>query len=58
MKGEELFTHLSGGVNSVFSLNFSSAGKGPFMASNAKICPRGALFLGEGGIGVRDMAPP
>ena len=27
----------------VFSLSFSSAGKGPFMAGKAKVCPRGAL---------------
>ena len=36
------------GVKSVFSLNFSSAGKGPFMAIRQKICPRGSLFLGGG----------
>ena len=49
MKGEELFTHLSRGVNSVFSLNFSSAGKGPFMASNAKNMPQRCTFPGGGG---------
>ena len=26
-----------------FSLNFSSAGKGPFMAGKTKICTRGAI---------------
>lgn len=42
----------------VFSLKFSSAGKGLFMGSNAKKCPRKTLtLLGEGGSGVRDMAP-
>ena len=43
----------------VFSLKFSSAGKGPFMASKAKkICARGALPWGDGGSGVEDMAHP
>ena len=38
------------------SLNFSSAGKGPFLTGKAKnICQR-HTFLGEGGGGVRDMA--
>ena len=32
----------------VFLLNFSSAGKGSFMASKAKICPGGALSWGRG----------
>ena len=30
--------------NAIFSLNFSSADKGPFIASKGKICTRGALF--------------
>ena len=44
----------------VFSLKFSSAGKGPFMASKAKkICARGGTSLGgRGGSGVEDMAHP
>ena len=46
------------GGGAVFSLKFSSAGKGPFMGSNAKKCARKTLtLLGEGGSGVRDMAP-
>ena len=46
------------GGGAVFSLKFSSAGKGLFMGSNAKKCPRKTLtLLGEGGSGVRDMAP-
>ena len=40
----------------MFSLNFNSAGKVPFMASKAKKCARGALSWGEGGSEVRDMA--
>ena len=40
-------------VQSVFSLNFSLAGKGPFMANKAK-----NISGGEGGSGVRDKAPP
>ena len=45
-------------IISVFSLNFSSAGKGPFMASKAKNMPQRCTFpRGEGGSGVRDMAP-
>ena len=32
----------------VFSLHFSSAGKGPFLTSRAKICSRGALSWGWG----------
>ena len=41
---------------SVFSLNFSSAGKGPFMDGKAK----NIYFSsgGGGGRGVRDMDPP
>jgi len=47
----------------VFSLNFSSAGKGLFMASKAKNMPQRSTFLGGGEgrggrSGVRDMAPP
>ena len=35
----------------VFSLKFSSAGKGPFMASKAKkICARGGTSLGGRGL--------
>ena len=45
----------------VFSLNFSSTGKGPFMTSKAKnMAQRCTLnFLGGGGCGsgVRNMAP-
>ena len=43
----------------VFSLNFSSAGKGPFMASKAKnMCHRLHTFLGEAGdSGERGMDP-
>ena len=49
-------------IQKVFSLNFSSAGKGQFMASKAKNAHR-RTFLGggggrEGGTGVRDMALP
>ena len=43
--------------NTVFSLNFSSAGKGPFMDGKAKniyFSKRG----GGGDSGVRDMDPP
>ena len=44
----------------VFSLNFSSAGKGPFMAGKAKNMPQRYTFLvgggGGRGSGVRDMA--
>ena len=37
----------------MFSLNFSLAGKGPFIAVKAKkICARGALSWEEGGSGV------
>ena len=47
---------------SVFSLNFSSAGKGPFMDSKAKniyFSKRGGGGGGgRGGSGVRDMDPP
>ena len=44
-------------VRTVFSLNFSSAGKGPFMDGKAKniyFSKRG----GRGDSGVRDMDPP
>ena len=50
-------------IQKVFSLNFSSAGKGQFTASKAKNAPE-AHFPGrgggggEGGTGVRDMALP
>ena len=40
----------------VFSLNFSSAGKGPFMASKAINTSQRRTFLGDGDSGVRDMA--
>ena len=42
----------------VFSLNFSSAGKGPFMAGKAKNINQSCTFLGAGGSGVQDMALP
>ena len=42
----------------VFSLNFSSAGKGQFIAGKAKRCTRGAFSWRQGGSGLRDMAPP
>ena len=47
-------------VLTVFSLNFSSSGKGPLMASKAKNLHRRCTFpwLGGGDIGVRDIAPP
>ena len=51
-------TFVSGCIESVFFLNFSSAIKGPFIAGKEKICTRGALSWGQGGSGVRDMAPP
>ena len=48
--------------SSVFSLNFSSAGKGRFMAGKAQdMCQRHTLMGGGGGTGgsrVRDMARP
>ena len=45
--------------NPVFSLNFSSAVKGSFIAGKAKdMHHRGAIFRGQGVSGVRDMAPP
>ena len=43
-------------VQSVFSLNFSLVGKGPFMASKAKNISGGGGR--GGGSGVRDKAPP
>ena len=46
------------GKLSVFSLNFSSAGKGPFLASKVKYTPEGHFPVGEGGCGVSDMALP
>ena len=43
----------------VFFLNFSSAGKGPFMASKAKNVHQRCTFLQRmRGSGVRDMALP
>ena len=42
---------------SVFSLNFSSAGKGPWQVRE-KICVRGALSWGRGSSGVRDVVLP
>ena len=48
-----------GAAGTVFSLNFSSAGKGPFMASKTEnMCHRLHTFLGEAGdSGERDMDP-
>ena len=46
-------------LDTVFSLNFSSAGKGPFMDGKAKniyFSKRGGGGGGDGG--VRDMDPP
>ena len=45
-------------AKAVFSLNFSSAGKGPFKASKAKNVHQKCTFLGAGGSGVWDMTPP
>ena len=45
-------------AKAVFSLNFSSAGKGPFIASKAKNVHQKCTFLAAGGSGVWDMAPP
>ena len=42
------------GVNSVFSLNFSSTGKGPFMAGKAENMPQRCTFQVSGG-GVRSV---
>ena len=43
----------------MFSLNFSSASKGSFIAGKAKnMYHRGALFQRQAGSGVRDMGPP
>ena len=41
----------------VFSLNFCSAGKGPFIGGKAKknVCQK-RTFLGKGGSGVGDVA--
>ena len=42
----------------VFSLNFSSAGKGPFMAGKANNMQQRCNLLGGGRVSrVRDMAP-
>ena len=47
-------TFVSACIGSVFSLKFSSVGKGPFTASKEKIWARGALswWVGGGGGGV------
>ena len=50
-------------MDTVFSLNFSSAGEGPFMAGKAKNAPeanfpRGNGRQGGGGSEVRDMTLP
>jgi len=44
----------------IFSLNFSSAGKGPFMAGKAKNMPQRCTFLDGrgGGSGESDIALP
>ena len=42
----------------VFSLNFSSAGRGLFLTGKATNIYQRHTFLGEGGSEVRDMAPP
>ena len=42
----------------VFSLNFNSAGKGPFMDGKAKNIYFSILFLGGGAVGLLDMDPP
>ena len=42
----------------MFCLNFSSAGEGPFIAGKAKNVHQRCTFLGAGGSGVWDMAPP
>ena len=43
----------------MFSLNFSSADKGPLIASKAKkYAPEVNFSRGQGGSGVRDMTPP
>ena len=43
----------------MFSLNFSTAGEGSFIAGKAKnMHQRGALFWGQGDSGVRGTAPP
>ena len=42
----------------MFSLNFSSAGKGPFTAGKVKnMHHRGVRFRGQAGSGVREIAP-
>ena len=42
--------------HTLFSLNFSSAGKGPFLASKVKKCVlEGHFPCGEGGSRMRDM---
>jgi len=44
--------------DSVFSLNFSSSGKGPFLTGKEKNIRQRRTFLGEEGSGVREMALP
>ena len=45
-------------MKTLFSLNFSSAGKGPFTAGKAKnMHHRGARFRGQAGSAVQEMAP-
>ena len=52
-------TNLVNMTVAVFSLKFSSAGKGPFMASKAKkYAPEVHFPGGKGGSGVEDMAHP
>ena len=46
------------GIPPVFSLDFCSAGKGPFTAGKAKnMHHRSVRFRGQTGSGVREMAP-
>ena len=54
----ELLCGRNSKVVSVFSLNFSSAGKGPFMAGKVKNMDQRCTFLERraGGSRVRDMA--
>ena len=42
----------------VFSLNFNSAGKGPFMDGKAKKYILFYTFRGGGAVGLLDMDPP
>ena len=58
-KSFDHFTLCSQGSEPVFSLNFSSAGKGRFVASKAQdMYQRHTLMGGWGGSRVRDMARP